>query len=33
VLRLRQKLEAEPEAPKYFVTVHKVGYRFSPDGE
>lgn len=32
VLRLRQKLEAEPEAPRYFVTVHKVGYRFSPKG-
>ena len=33
VLRLRQKLEVQPESPKYFVTVHKVGYRFSPDGE
>jgi DNA-binding response OmpR family regulator len=33
VLRLRQKLEAEPEKPRYFVTVHKVGYRFSPDGD
>ncbi len=32
VLRLRQKLEAEPDAPRYFVTVHKVGYRFCPDG-
>lgn len=32
VLRLRQKLEAEPEAPKYFLTVHKVGYRFAPNG-
>lgn len=32
VLRLRQKLEAEPEAPRHFVTVHKVGYRFSPKG-
>jgi len=32
VLRLRQKLETEPEAPRYFVTVHKVGYRFSPNG-
>jgi DNA-binding response OmpR family regulator len=32
VLRLRQKLEAEPDAPRYFVTVHKVGYRFSPAG-
>lgn len=32
VLRLRQKLEDEPENPRHFVTVHKVGYRFSPDG-
>jgi DNA-binding response OmpR family regulator len=32
VLRLRQKLETEPDAPRYFVTVHKVGYRFSPKG-
>jgi DNA-binding response OmpR family regulator len=29
VLRLRQKLEAEPESPRHFVTVHRVGYRFS----
>ena|SRR5665213_702476 len=32
VLRLRQKLEAEPDAPRYFMTVHKVVYRFSPNG-
>lgn len=32
VLRLRQKLEAEPDAPRHFVTVHKVGYRFLPNG-
>lgn len=32
VLRLRRKLEAEPDAPRHFVTVHKVGYRFSPNG-
>jgi DNA-binding response OmpR family regulator len=32
VLRLRQKLEAEPDAPRHFVTVHKIGYRFSPNG-
>jgi DNA-binding response OmpR family regulator len=31
VLRLRQKLEAEPEAPRHFLTVHRVGYRFSPN--
>src|ERR1035437_9883943 len=32
VLRLRQKLEAEPDAPRHFVTVHKVGDRFLPNG-
>jgi DNA-binding response OmpR family regulator len=32
ILKLRQKLEAEPDAPRYFVTVHKVGYRFAPNG-
>jgi DNA-binding response OmpR family regulator len=32
VLRLRRKLEAEPDVPRHFVTVHKVGYRFSPNG-
>ena len=31
VLRLRQKLEAEPDSPRHFLTVHKVGYRFSPN--
>lgn len=31
VLRLRQKLEESPDAPRFFVTVHKVGYRFSPN--
>jgi DNA-binding response OmpR family regulator len=28
VVRLRQKLEIEPNAPRHFVTVHGVGYRF-----
>lgn len=32
VMRLRQKLETEPDAPRHFRTVHKVGYRFSPTG-
>jgi DNA-binding response OmpR family regulator len=32
VLRLRQKLEETPDLPRHFVTVHKVGYRFSPNG-
>lgn len=30
VVRLRQKLEAEPNAPTHFVTIHGVGYRFLP---
>jgi DNA-binding response OmpR family regulator len=30
VVKLRQKFEPEPAAPKHFVTVHGVGYRFIP---
>jgi DNA-binding response OmpR family regulator len=30
VVKLRQKFEAEPSAPKHFLTVHGVGYRFLP---
>ena len=30
VVRLRQKFETEPTAPKNFVTVHGAGYRFLP---
>src|SRR3954447_12235758 len=30
VLRLRQKLEADPGNPKHFVTMHGAGYRFIP---
>ena len=30
VLRLRQKLERDPETPLHFRTVHKVGYKFVP---
>jgi len=30
VLRLRQKLEADPAAPCYFLTTHGAGYKFSP---
>jgi DNA-binding response OmpR family regulator len=30
VVRLRQKFEHDPVAPKHFVTVHGVGYRFVP---
>jgi hypothetical protein len=28
VIRLRQKLEADPNCPRHFLTLHKVGYRF-----
>src|SRR5712672_2757735 len=30
VVRLRQKLEADPNLPRHFLTVHGVGYRFMP---
>ena len=30
VVKLRQKLETDPAAPKHFVTLHGVGYRFLP---
>lgn len=30
VVRLRQKLEPEPNAPRHFLTIHRVGYRFLP---
>jgi DNA-binding response OmpR family regulator len=30
VVRLRQKFEPDPAAPRHFVTVHGVGYRFLP---
>ena len=34
ILRLRQKLESDPEHPAYIVTVHGQGYRFvASDGE
>jgi len=28
MLRLRQKLEPNPEEPRFFLTVHGVGYKF-----
>jgi DNA-binding response OmpR family regulator len=31
VLRLRQKLEADPERPAYILTVHGQGYRFAAE--
>jgi DNA-binding response OmpR family regulator len=30
VLRLRRKLEPDPNVPRHFITLHKVGYRFCP---
>jgi DNA-binding response OmpR family regulator len=30
VVKLRQKLEPDPNVPRHFVTVHGVGYRFLP---
>ncbi len=33
VLKLRKKIEADPEAPCHLVTVHGVGYRFNRRGE
>ena len=33
VLKLRRKLEEDPERPRHLVTVHGVGYRFDRSGE
>jgi DNA-binding response OmpR family regulator len=30
VVKLRQKLETDPNVPRHFVTLHGVGYRFLP---
>jgi DNA-binding response OmpR family regulator len=30
VVRLRQKLEPDPNYPRHFITLHRVGYRFLP---
>jgi DNA-binding response OmpR family regulator len=32
VVRLRQKLEPDPAAPRYFLTIHGAGYKFIPGG-
>src|SRR5271157_800526 len=32
VLRLRQKLEPDPAAPRYLMTMHGAGYKFTPAG-
>ena len=33
ILKLRKKLEPEPDRPRHLLTVHGVGYRFSRRGE
>jgi DNA-binding response OmpR family regulator len=33
VMKLRRKLETDPERPRHLLTVHGVGYRFSRRGE
>lgn len=30
VVKLRQKLEADPIVPRHFITLHGIGYRFLP---
>jgi DNA-binding response OmpR family regulator len=30
ILRLRQKLEADPSSPQHFLTLHRAGYKFVP---
>jgi DNA-binding response OmpR family regulator len=32
VLRLRQKLEPDPATPRYLMTMHGAGYKFTPAG-
>jgi DNA-binding response OmpR family regulator len=32
ILRLRQKLEPDPGNPRYFLTMHGTGYKFTPAG-
>lgn len=31
ILRLRQKLEPDASNPRYFITLHRAGYRFVPN--
>ena len=31
VAKLRRKIESDPDAPRYIVTIHGVGYQFLPD--
>jgi DNA-binding response OmpR family regulator len=32
ILRLRQKLEPDPAAPRFLMTMHGAGYKFTPGG-
>jgi DNA-binding response OmpR family regulator len=32
ILRLRQKLEPDPAAPRFLLTMHGAGYKFTPGG-
>ena len=32
IVKLRAKLEPDPDRPRHFLTVRGVGYRFEPDG-
>jgi DNA-binding response OmpR family regulator len=32
ILRLRQKLETDPAAPRFLLTMHGAGYKFTPGG-
>jgi DNA-binding response OmpR family regulator len=32
ILKLRKKLEDDPQNPRFLQTVHRVGYRFTPQG-
>src|SRR5580698_8154335 len=32
ILRLRQKLEPDPASPRFLMTMHGAGYKFSPGG-
>lgn len=33
IKNVRQKIESDPKAPRYVLTVHGVGYKFGGDGE
>lgn len=33
ILKLRRKVEDDPARPQFLKTVHRVGYRYAPDGD